>query len=115
VPGVRGQYGSLSHGTSGGVARFGPLGPLRGTVQPPPDKSVSHRAALIAAMGEGETTIEGYLDAADTRSTLAAVEALGRSGALEEYVYYHSTLGELYRRLNRPDDAAAALRRPLWQ
>jgi 3-phosphoshikimate 1-carboxyvinyltransferase len=46
-------------------------------VQPPPDKSVSHRAALIAAMGEGETAIEGYLDAADTRSTLAAVEAVG--------------------------------------
>ncbi len=44
---------------------------------PPADKSVSHRAALIAAMGEGETTIENYLDAADTRSTLAAVSALG--------------------------------------
>lgn len=28
-------------------------------------------------MGEGETSIEGYLDADDTRSTLAAVEALG--------------------------------------
>ena len=28
-------------------------------------------------MGEGETAIAGYLDAADTRSTLAAVEALG--------------------------------------
>jgi 3-phosphoshikimate 1-carboxyvinyltransferase len=57
--------------------RFEPSGPLRGTLRPPPDKSVSHRAALIAAMAEGETTIEGYLDAADTRSTLAAVEALG--------------------------------------
>ena len=57
--------------------RFNPSGPLRGSLRPPPDKSVSHRAALIAAMGEGETTIEGYLDAADTRSTLAAVEALG--------------------------------------
>jgi 3-phosphoshikimate 1-carboxyvinyltransferase len=57
--------------------RFEPSGPLRGSLRPPPDKSVSHRAALIAAMAEGETTIEGYLDAADTRSTLAAVEALG--------------------------------------
>jgi 3-phosphoshikimate 1-carboxyvinyltransferase len=28
-------------------------------------------------MGEGETTIAGYLDAADTRSTLRAMEALG--------------------------------------
>jgi 3-phosphoshikimate 1-carboxyvinyltransferase len=59
------------------ATRFDRSGPLRGTLRPPSDKSVSHRAALIAAMGEGETTIEGYLDAADTRSTLAAVEALG--------------------------------------
>jgi 3-phosphoshikimate 1-carboxyvinyltransferase len=57
--------------------RFDPAGPLRGELRPPPDKSVSHRAALIAAMGEGETAIEGYLDSGDTRSTLAAVEALG--------------------------------------
>jgi 3-phosphoshikimate 1-carboxyvinyltransferase len=57
--------------------RFVPSGPLRGWLRPPSDKSISHRAALIAAMGEGETLISGYLDAADTRSTLAAVEALG--------------------------------------
>jgi 3-phosphoshikimate 1-carboxyvinyltransferase len=59
------------------VARFDPSGPLRGTLRPPPDKSISHRAALIAAMREGETTIGGYLDAADTRSTLAAIAGLG--------------------------------------
>ena len=59
------------------AARFDPAGPLRGSLRPPPDKSVSHRAALIAAMGEGETAIEGYLDSADTRSTLAAMQALG--------------------------------------
>ena len=57
--------------------RFDPSGPLRGKLRPPADKSVSHRAALIAAMGEGETAIEGYLDSADTRSSLAAVAALG--------------------------------------
>jgi 3-phosphoshikimate 1-carboxyvinyltransferase len=57
--------------------RFTPSGPLRGSLRPPSDKSISHRAALIAAMGEGTTEINGYLDAADTRSTLAAVEALG--------------------------------------
>src|SRR3954452_10818001 len=59
------------------MTRFDPSGPLRGALRPPADKSISHRAALIAAMGEEETTIEGYLDSADTRSTLAAVEALG--------------------------------------
>lgn len=58
-------------------ARFEPSGALRGSLRPPSDKSISHRAALIAAMSEGESEISGYLDAADTRSTLAAVEALG--------------------------------------
>ncbi len=57
--------------------RFGPGPALRGTLRPPPDKSISHRAAILAAMGEGETRISGYLDAADTASTLAAVEAVG--------------------------------------
>jgi 3-phosphoshikimate 1-carboxyvinyltransferase len=59
------------------MARFDPPGPLRGSLRPPADKSISHRAALIAAMGEGETAIEGYLDSADTRSTLTAMRALG--------------------------------------
>jgi 3-phosphoshikimate 1-carboxyvinyltransferase len=59
------------------VTRISPAGPLRGELRPPADKSVSHRAALIAAMAEGETEVEGYLDAADTRSTLAAVGAVG--------------------------------------
>jgi 3-phosphoshikimate 1-carboxyvinyltransferase len=59
------------------VTRFAPSGPLRGTLRPPPDKSISHRAALVAAMGEGTTAIEGYLDAEDTRATYRAVQQLG--------------------------------------
>jgi 3-phosphoshikimate 1-carboxyvinyltransferase len=59
------------------VVRFDPPGPLRGALRPPPDKSISHRAALIAAMSEGTTRISGYLDSADTQSTLAAVAAVG--------------------------------------
>ena len=57
--------------------RFEPSGPLRGSLRPPPDKSISHRAALLAAMGDRRTEIRRCLDAADTRSTLAAVAALG--------------------------------------
>jgi 3-phosphoshikimate 1-carboxyvinyltransferase len=63
--------------------RFDPSGPLRGALAPPPDKSISHRAALIAAMSDGETRIERYLDAADTRSTLAAAGALGARVEIE--------------------------------
>ncbi len=58
-------------------ARFAPSGPLRGELRAPPDKSISHRAALVGAMAAGEVRVTGYLDAADTRSTLAAVRALG--------------------------------------
>ncbi len=57
--------------------RFSPDGPLRGTLAAPPDKSLSHRAALLAAMTDEPVTVTGYLDAADTNSTLAAVQALG--------------------------------------
>ena len=58
-------------------ARFSPNGPLRGTLAVPSDKSLSHRAALMAAMTDEPVPITGYLDAADTNSTLDAVAALG--------------------------------------
>ena len=57
--------------------RFGPTGPLRGALRPPPDKSVSHRAVILGAMSDGEVPVTRYLDAADTRATLAAVRTLG--------------------------------------
>jgi 3-phosphoshikimate 1-carboxyvinyltransferase len=57
--------------------RFSPDGPLRGTLAVPSDKSLSHRAALMAAMTDEPVPITGYLDAADTNSTLDAVAALG--------------------------------------
>jgi 3-phosphoshikimate 1-carboxyvinyltransferase len=57
--------------------RFDPPGRLSGTLTPPPDKSVSHRAALIGAMSDYPTRVRNFLDAADTRSTLAAVGAMG--------------------------------------
>ena len=57
--------------------RFDPAGPLQGTLRPPPDKSISHRGALIGAICDGPTRITGFLDSADTRSSLAAVAVLG--------------------------------------
>ena len=58
-------------------ARFEPSGPLRGTLSPPADKSISHRAALFAAMCDEPVTIRGFLDADDTLATLDAVRSLG--------------------------------------
>jgi len=50
---------------------------LRGRLQPPGDKSISHRLALLGAIAEGTTRIRRFLDSADTRATLSAVAALG--------------------------------------
>ena len=59
------------------ITRFAPDGPLKGSLTAPPDKSLSHRAALMAAMTDEPVRVTGYLDAADTNSTLDAVQALG--------------------------------------
>jgi len=59
------------------IARFDPGLRLRGRVAPPADKSISHRAAIIGAMASEPVRVMNYLDAADTRSTLAAVRRLG--------------------------------------
>jgi 3-phosphoshikimate 1-carboxyvinyltransferase len=45
--------------------------PLRGTLDIPGDKSVSHRAVMFAALADGVSTIEGFLEGEDTRATAA--------------------------------------------
>jgi 3-phosphoshikimate 1-carboxyvinyltransferase len=57
--------------------KFRPGSPLRGTLVAPPDKSLSHRAALLGAMSSEPVHVTNYLDAADTHSSLDAVRALG--------------------------------------
>ncbi len=57
--------------------RFDPARGLSGKLRPPADKSISHRAGLLGAMSAEPVRVENYLDAADTRSTLDAVRALG--------------------------------------
>ncbi len=58
-------------------ARFTPSGPLQGTYTPPADKSISHRAALFAAMSDEPVAVRNYLESADTASTLSAIQSLG--------------------------------------
>jgi 3-phosphoshikimate 1-carboxyvinyltransferase len=43
----------------------------------PGDKSISHRAVLIGALGEGETLVRGFGRSGDTQATVDAVRALG--------------------------------------
>ncbi|UNK49685.1 3-phosphoshikimate 1-carboxyvinyltransferase [Lysobacter sp. S4-A87] len=51
--------------------------PLRGSVRVPGDKSVSHRAIMLAALAEGSTRISGFLEGEDTRATARVFEQLG--------------------------------------
>ena len=54
-----------------------PAGRVGGNLGVPGDKSISHRAAMLAALAEGVTEIRGYLAANDCLATLAALAALG--------------------------------------
>lgn len=51
--------------------------PLRGAIRVPADKSISHRAAILAALANGDTRIENYLQSETTHATLDCLRALG--------------------------------------
>lgn len=51
--------------------------PLSGTLRPPGDKSISHRALILATLAEGESRIEGLLVARDVEATADACQQLG--------------------------------------
>ncbi|MFQ5570504.1 MAG: 3-phosphoshikimate 1-carboxyvinyltransferase [Rhodothermales bacterium] len=50
---------------------------LEGAVALPADKSIAHRAALLAALGDGRSTITNYPSSADPQSTLSCLRQLG--------------------------------------
>ena len=66
----------LASGTSASVAQ---ASRLRGRIALPGDKSISHRALMLALLGRGESRIRGASDGADVRSTAAIARALGAS------------------------------------
>jgi 3-phosphoshikimate 1-carboxyvinyltransferase len=57
--------------------RIQPVPTLVGHLAVPGDKSISHRAVLVAAVCEGETRVTGFGRSADTEATIAAVRLLG--------------------------------------
>ncbi|SMO65476.1 3-phosphoshikimate 1-carboxyvinyltransferase [Fodinibius sediminis] len=54
-----------------------PATSLQGTLQLPADKSISHRAAMFAALHEGTSVITNFSEAADPHSTLDCLRRLG--------------------------------------
>ena len=52
-------------------------GPLRGDARVPGDKSISHRAIMLAALAEGTSHVTGFLEGEDTRATARAFTQMG--------------------------------------
>jgi 3-phosphoshikimate 1-carboxyvinyltransferase len=61
---------------------------IAGTVSVPGDKSVSHRAALLGALADGLTEVQGFLEGEDCLGTLKAVQALGAEVARKGLGHY---------------------------
>ena len=50
---------------------------VRGRLEVPGDKSISHRAVMLGSIADGDTYIKGILDSDDVRSTLGAMADMG--------------------------------------
>lgn len=54
-----------------------PTDSLNGDVRVPGDKSISHRAAILAALAKGRSQINGFLMGADNYATIKAMQQMG--------------------------------------
>jgi 3-phosphoshikimate 1-carboxyvinyltransferase len=52
---------------------------IRGRLEMPGDKSISHRAAMVAALAEGASRLKNFSNSADCAATLACLAKLGVS------------------------------------
>ncbi len=92
-----------------GVLIAGPAErPLAGRVRVPGDKSISHRAVMLAALAHGETRIEGFLPAADTLATARIMERLGARVRWEDEARTRLRVVGTGMRLRAPDDVLDA-------
>jgi 3-phosphoshikimate 1-carboxyvinyltransferase len=90
-----------------GAVTVGRAARLRGTLRVPGDKSVSHRALLLAALAAGTSRIAGAGDGDDVRTTARLIAALGasvdREPAVDGSVVYTITSPGI-EELVEPDD-----------
>jgi 3-phosphoshikimate 1-carboxyvinyltransferase len=83
--------------------RVRPVAQLHGEAEVPGDKSVSHRSALLGALAEGVSEVQGYLEAEDCLRTLTAVQALGAEVTRKGPGHYRIA-GSGLRGLSEPGD-----------
>jgi 3-phosphoshikimate 1-carboxyvinyltransferase len=81
-----------------------PASTIVGHIAVPGDKSISHRAVMIGAIGEGDTTVRRFGRSGDTESTIAAARALGVT-VDEEDIDTITVHGVGLRGLQQPESA----------
>ncbi|MCY7376448.1 MAG: 3-phosphoshikimate 1-carboxyvinyltransferase [Pyrinomonadaceae bacterium] len=78
---------------------------LNGKIRLPGDKSISHRAAIFAALATGDTRIENYATNADCASTLNCLENLGVEIRREDSTIFIKGVGKNgFTKPNKPLD-----------
>lgn len=77
--------------------------PLKGKINVPGDKSISHRALMFAALATGESHITGLLEGEDVMQTAAAMQALGAKPTRIAEGEWH-VVGKGIGQLTEPDD-----------
>ena len=69
-------------------------GSLHGELTPPGDKSISHRAVLLASLARGQSRIRGLLESEDVRATANACRQLGMTARREGGEWVLDGVGE---------------------
>src|SRR5438128_5242986 len=84
---------------------------LRGVIEIPGDKSISHRAVIFNAVAEGNARITHFLAGADCLSSIACMRALGVKVEREpSQPYDPSPRLRAGKPTNRADEGGAAVR-----
>ncbi len=81
----------MSHGPKALTSRK--CGSLRGKIDVPGDKSISHRALMLGGMAIGKTRISGLLEGEDVLNTAAAMKALGVNSGKDENGWWVQGVG----------------------
>jgi 3-phosphoshikimate 1-carboxyvinyltransferase len=77
-------------------------GPLKGSVRVPGDKSITHRAIILAGMARGASTVTGYLASEDCQATLEAFCRMGVTASEAREALTIDSPG--WQALSEPDD-----------
>ena len=67
----------MSDAAAGHSLGIHPVSCLKGEASVPGDKSITHRALLLGALGDGPSRIKGHLQGGDCRATMNCLRALG--------------------------------------